>query len=101
VSFDLPSFNFHVPICGSSAAKHAAPAKAQSARVNPIVLVFMPPPSTRFQLPSTFLFKLTDRKRVRMSGYEVWKIDNDGLIAESVRRQDFEDISRRQTSARI
>jgi hypothetical protein len=23
------------------------------------------------------------RKRVRNSGYELWKIDNDGLIAES------------------
>jgi len=30
-----------------------------------------------------FLFKLTDRKRVRSSGYELWEIDNDGLIAES------------------
>ena len=40
-----------------------------------------------------FLFKLTNGKRVRISGYELWKIDNDGLIAESVRRQDFEDIS--------
>jgi hypothetical protein len=30
-----------------------------------------------------FLFKLTDLKRVRVSDYELWKIDNDGLIAES------------------
>jgi hypothetical protein len=30
-----------------------------------------------------FLFKLTDLKRVRSSGCELWKIDNDGLIAES------------------
>jgi hypothetical protein len=30
-----------------------------------------------------FLFKLADLKRVRISGYELWKIDNDGLIAES------------------
>jgi hypothetical protein len=30
-----------------------------------------------------FLFKLTDLKRVRISGYELWKIDNDGLIGES------------------
>jgi hypothetical protein len=30
-----------------------------------------------------FLFKLTDLKRVRSSGYELWEIDNDGLIAES------------------
>ena len=26
-------------------------------------------------------------KHVRISGYELWKIDNDGLIAELVRRQ--------------
>jgi len=30
-----------------------------------------------------FLFKLTALKRVRSSGYELWEIDNDGLIAES------------------
>ena len=30
-----------------------------------------------------FLFKLTNGKRVRISGYDLWKIDNDGLIAES------------------
>src|SRR5205823_4833204 len=64
VSFDLLSFNFHVPICGSSAAKHAAPAKKQSARVNPIVFIFMPPPSTHFQIPSMLLFKLTSGKRL-------------------------------------
>jgi hypothetical protein len=93
VSFDFASFNFHVPMFGSSAAKHAAPTKKQSARVNPIVLIFIPPPSTDFKVPSMFLFKLTDLKRVRSSGYELWEIDNDGLIAESVRRQDFEDIS--------
>lgn len=39
-----------------------------------------------------FLFKLIDLKRVRISGYELWEIDNDGLIAESVRRQNFEAI---------
>jgi hypothetical protein len=26
--------------------------------------------------------KTAKRKRVRVSGYELWKIDNDGLIAE-------------------
>src|SRR5207244_391853 len=62
VSFDFASFNFHVPIFGSSAAKHAASAKKQSARVNRIVLVFMPPPSTDVQIPSMFLFKLTNGK---------------------------------------
>ena len=81
VSFDFASFNFHVPIFGSSAAKHAAPAKKQSARVNPIVLIFMPPSSTDFQVQSMFVFKLANGKRVRISGYELWKIDNDGLIA--------------------
>jgi hypothetical protein len=30
-----------------------------------------------------FLFKLTNGKRARTSGCELWKIDNDGLIAES------------------
>jgi hypothetical protein len=30
-----------------------------------------------------FLFKLTNGKPVRVSGYELWKIDNDGLITES------------------
>src|SRR5438876_584830 len=55
VSFDFASFNFHVPIFGSSAAKHAAPAKKQSATVNPIVFVFMPQTSTDFQVRSMFL----------------------------------------------
>jgi len=72
-----------VPIFGSSAAKHAVPAKAQSARVNATVLIFMPPSSTDFQLPSMFLLELTNGKCVRISGCELWKIDNDGLIAES------------------
>jgi len=40
VNFDLLSFSFQVPICGS-AAKPAAAAKKQSAKVNPIVVVFM------------------------------------------------------------
>src|SRR5205814_5528612 len=80
--FDLPSFNFHVPIFGSSAAKHAAPAKKQSARVNPIGCIFMPPSSTDFQVPSMFLFQLTNRKRIRISGCELWKIDNDGSLSD-------------------
>jgi hypothetical protein len=43
----------------------------------------MPPPSTDFQIPSMFLFKLTSGKRLCISGYEVCKIDNDELIGES------------------
>jgi predicted ester cyclase len=30
-----------------------------------------------------FLFKLTNGKRVRISGYELWKIDDAELIGES------------------
>src|SRR6478672_8809892 len=55
VSFDLPSFNFHVPICGSSAAKHVAPAKKQSATINPTVFDFMTSSSTDFPFPSRSL----------------------------------------------
>ena len=33
-------------------------------------------------------------KRVRISGYELWKIDNDGLIAESKGHFDAEDYQR-------
>jgi len=33
-------------------------------------------------------------KRVRISGYELWKIDNDGLIAESNGRFDSKDYER-------
>src|ERR1044072_4422415 len=40
VIFDFASFSFQVPICGS-AAKHIAQPKKQSARVNPMVLVFI------------------------------------------------------------
>jgi hypothetical protein len=34
-------------------------------------------------VPVNVSFNLTPGKRVRISGYELWKIDNDGLIAES------------------
>jgi hypothetical protein len=34
------------------------------------------------------------RKSVRISGYELWKIDNDGLIAESKGRFDSADYER-------
>jgi hypothetical protein len=40
VIFDLASFSFQVPICGS-AAKHAATPKKQNATVSPIAFVFM------------------------------------------------------------
>jgi len=30
-----------------------------------------------------FVFKLANGKCVRISGYELWKIDKDGLIGES------------------
>src|SRR5438034_9399721 len=59
--FDLVSFSFHVPIFGSSAARHAAPTKKQSARVNPTVLIFMPPSSMDFRWSSMFLFRPTNR----------------------------------------
>ncbi len=36
-------------------------------------------------------------KRVRISGYEVWKIDNDGLIAESKGHFDAEEYERQLT----
>jgi len=54
VIFDLASFNFQVPMCGS-AAKQAAPAKKQNARVNAIVFLFMRPIESGFHFPSTFL----------------------------------------------
>jgi len=54
VTLDLASFNFQVPMCGS-AAKQAAPAKKQNARVKAIVFVFMRPIESGFHFPSTFL----------------------------------------------
>jgi predicted ester cyclase len=42
-----------------------------------------------------FLFKLNKRgKRVRTSGCELWKIDNDGLIAQSEGHFDSADYDR-------
>jgi hypothetical protein len=40
VIFDFASFSFHVPMSGV-AAKQAAPATKETARVNPRVFVFM------------------------------------------------------------
>jgi hypothetical protein len=45
-----------------------------------------------------FLFELTDRKRVRSSGYELWKIDDAGLIAESSGHFDVADYERQLKS---
>src|SRR5438477_12989560 len=84
ISFDFASFNFHVPICGSSAAKHAAPAKKQSATVNPVVFLFMPSPSTEFQFPSMFLLKLTNGKRVRSNGFLFVAMDDAICISRTV-----------------
>jgi predicted ester cyclase len=44
-----------------------------------------------------FLLKLTNGKRVRISGYELWKIDNAGLIAESKGHFDSAEYERQQT----
>ena len=42
VTFDLDSFGFEVVIRGSSAKYNAAP-KKQSAKINPVVFIFMRP----------------------------------------------------------
>jgi hypothetical protein len=42
VTFDLDSFGFEVLIRGSSAKHNAAP-KKQSAKINPVVFIFMRP----------------------------------------------------------
>jgi hypothetical protein len=55
VIFDLASFSFQVPICGSS-AKHSAAPKKQRAKINPVVFVFMRLIELDFHFPSTFLF---------------------------------------------
>src|SRR5215475_6585118 len=54
VSFDLDSFRFEVPACGSSAKDQAAP-KKQSAKINPIVFVFIRRSNLDLHFPSTFL----------------------------------------------
>src|ERR1700756_1929238 len=48
VAFDLASFSFHVPICGS-AAKDTAANKKENASVKPIVCVFMAHIQTGFR----------------------------------------------------
>src|SRR5262245_56826549 len=54
VSFDSDSFRFEVPACGSSAKDQAAP-KKQSAKINPIVFVFIRRSNLDLHFPSTFL----------------------------------------------
>jgi hypothetical protein len=41
-----------------------------------------------------FLFKLTSGKRLYVSGYELWKIENDGLIGESLGHFDAAEYER-------
>lgn len=47
VNLDLASLSFQVPICGF-AAKQAATARKHTAKVNPIVFVFMAAIESRF-----------------------------------------------------
>src|SRR5438552_10994682 len=79
VSFDFASFSFQVPICGS-AAKQAAPAKKQNARVNPIVFVFMRSIEPGFPFPVNVFFQANSR-RVTAWARGVWT-----LVAETCRR---------------
>jgi hypothetical protein len=51
--FDLASFSFQIPICGSE-AKQTAPAKKQNVRVNPIVLFSCAPSNPDFPFRSIF-----------------------------------------------
>jgi hypothetical protein len=55
-NFDLVSFSFQVPICGSSAKDTAAAAKKQSATINPVVSVFIHPfePEFPFRVNTSF-----------------------------------------------
>src|SRR5260370_30598199 len=70
VLFDLASFSFQVPICGS-AAKHTAPPKKQNARVNPSAFVFMCSIGTGFRLAVNIFPNLT------ASDSAVWSTGND------------------------
>src|SRR5215475_1142040 len=63
VTFDLDSA---VLVCGSSGKHNAAP-KKQSAKINPVVFVFMRRSNLDLHFPSTFLCSRTnnpDRRRV-------------------------------------
>src|SRR5947207_12723648 len=57
VTFDLDSFGFEVPICGSLAKHNAAP--KQSAKINPVVFVFMTESNLYLHFSSTFLCSRT------------------------------------------
>ena len=52
VTFDLDSLTFEVLACGSS-AKHSAVPKKESAKINPIVCVFMTQSNPDLHFPST------------------------------------------------
>src|SRR5262249_7301730 len=58
VTFDLDSLRFEVLVCGSSAKHNAAP-KKQSAKINPVVCVFMRRSNRDLHFPSTFLCSRT------------------------------------------
>jgi hypothetical protein len=62
VIFDFASFSFQVPMFGS-AAKHAAAAKKQNARVNPIDLIFMCAIETGCRRRVNTFLKLTSANR--------------------------------------
>src|SRR5262249_6846700 len=66
VSFDLDSFRFDVPACGSSAKLNSVP-KKQSAKINPVVLIFMKQSNLDLHFPSTFLCSQT--KNLIADGY--------------------------------
>ena len=55
VSFDLDSFGFEAATCGS--AKHNASPKEQSARINPVVFIFMRRSNLDLHFPSTFFVR--------------------------------------------
>ena len=54
VIFDFASLSFQVPICGF-AAKEAAHATRETARINPIVFVFMPAIESGFSISVNLL----------------------------------------------
>src|SRR4029453_14602928 len=59
VSLDFAWFSFEVSICGSS-AKHNATPKQQSAKINPVVFVFITRSNLHPYIPSTFLCSQTN-----------------------------------------
>src|SRR5262245_57799553 len=61
-NFDLASLSFQLPICGSSAKQKAAP-KKQSARVSPVVFVFISSTELGFLSLVNISFSLGDRSR--------------------------------------